>query len=464
MKNRREATNAEGWILASANLGNNAYFMVITMFMMFFFTNVMGIKPMVAGTIFMVARLVDALTDPVMGFIIDHSNFKHFGKYRGYIQIGAPVLGLVFVMLFTVPGFEMGGKVIYAYLVYILYSLVWTVVQIPILTFPIILSQNVARRTKFVALFQGCGSIIGAVSTAVVYKLLDVFGGMTDAGAWQKTAVCIAVFATIMQEIAMFGVRKLDVYDPELKEKTKSAHAQKKEHVSLNDRVSVITKNVALFALVISFGTDMFANQVNSNTTTYFFLYNLGGRTDLQSILGVVSLPTAIVLMFLAGPIAGRFGKKRIILFCEAVCIVCNLAMLATGGDKIPVVMVAGIVGTVMFTMTNMMCRSALLDVASYTKLKQGKDVAGLMSSSFTFVNKMVQAFGSFFTGWLLELVAFDQTAEVQSEGTMRGILLMRLLLPIAAQVATLIAMKWYPITRSVEEEISQKAAAPAGK
>ncbi len=455
MGTRREATNLEGYMFATANLGNNAYFMVITMFMMFFFTNVLGLKPMVAGSIFMVARLIDALTDPIMGFIVDHTNFKHFGKYRGYVQIGAPFLGVVFVMLFTAPQFSMGGKIAYAYLVYILYSLVWTVVQIPIITFPILLSQKVARRTKFMALFQGCGSIIGAVCTAVIYKMLDAFGGMMSGAAWQKTAICIAVFATIMQEIAMFAVRKLDTYNPEAeiqKQETKKQNTK----VPMKDRMSVITKNVALFALVISFGTDMFANQINSNTTTYYFLYNLNGRTDLQGMLGIVGLPAAIALMFLAGPIAGRFGKKRVIYFCEIVCIIGNVLMLVTGGVNIPVVMVTSIIGSIMFTVTNMMCRSALLDVASYTKMKEGKDVAGLMSSSFTFVNKLVQAFGAFFAGWLLELVAFDATAQVQSEQTLTGLLLMRTLIPIAAQVATLIAMKWYPISKKVEKEMDE--------
>lgn len=455
---RREATTAEGWIFATANLGNNAYFMIITMFMMFFFTNVMGLKPMVAGTIFMVARLVDAFTDPIMGFIIDHTNFKHFGKLRGYVQIGAPFLGVVFVMLFTVPNMGLGGKVIYAYLVYILYSLIWTVVQIPILTFPILLSQDTARRAKLIALFQGCGGIVSAAGTAVVYKLLDVFGGMTDGGAWQKTAICVAIFATIMQEIAMFAVRRLDVYNPELKQQAALRKQQGNVKIPLKDRVAVITKNVALFALVISFGTDMFANQISSNTTTYFFIYNLNGRTELQSILGLVNLPVIILLMFIAGAITVRFGKKKIILFCEAVCIACNLVMLLSGGTNIFIVMATSVISVIMFSVTNMMCRAALLDVACYTKNKYGRDVAGLMSSSFTFVNKLVQAVGSFFTGWLLELVAFDAAAQVQSQGALTGILVMRTVIPIIAQVVTLIAMRWYPITKEVEADLSRPA------
>lgn len=150
---KTESTTLEAWVYGVGNIANNLIFMLVTMFMMFFFTNVMGLDPVVAGTIFMVARLVDALTDPVMGWIIDHTNTKHFGKYRGFIHFGAPLLGVVVVALFTVPGFSTAGKILYAYIIYILYSLCWTVVQVPQLTIPIIMSNNIAKRTKYQAIF-----------------------------------------------------------------------------------------------------------------------------------------------------------------------------------------------------------------------------------------------------------------------------------------------------------------------
>lgn len=80
MKKQSEATTLQSWWFATGNIANNLIFMFITMFMMYFFTNVMGLDPVVAGTIFMVARLVDAFTDPIMGMIIDRTNFKHFGN------------------------------------------------------------------------------------------------------------------------------------------------------------------------------------------------------------------------------------------------------------------------------------------------------------------------------------------------------------------------------------------------
>lgn len=452
---KTESTTLEAWVFGVGNIANNLIFMLVTMFMMFFFTNVMGLDPVVAGTIFMVARLVDALTDPVMGWIIDHTNTKHFGKYRGFIHFGAPLLGVVVVALFTVPGFSTAGKILYAYIIYILYSLCWTVVQVPQLTIPIIMSNNIAKRTKYQAIFQGVGSIGAAVTSVLAMSIVNANGGMQDPHAWQLVAIVFAVIATVLFEISTLAVRKLDVYNAEAVDRQKRLAAEQKEKkVPLKERVAFLTRNVALFALLISFGTDMFANQINSATGTYFFVYNLNGRTDIMSTLSMMSMPVSIAMIFLAGPLVAKFSKKSTICACEVVGIASSLILLLSGGTNIPVVLVTGIVSTIAFAVCNLMCRTALLDVASYTRWKTGVDAAGLMASTFTFANKLCQAVASFAAGWLLKWIAFDSTLAMQSEGTLRGLLMIRTLIPVIAFVCTLVAMRFYPIDKKGEEEL----------
>lgn len=455
MKKQSEATTLQSWWFATGNIANNLIFMFITMFMMYFFTNVMGLDPVVAGTIFMVARLVDAFTDPVMGMIIDRTNFKHFGKYRGFIHFGAPLLGVVVVVLFTVPNLPMSGKILYAYITYILYSLAWTVVQVPQLTIPILMSNNVARRTKIQAIFQGVGSIGVGVTSGLAMAVVNANGGMNDPHAWQVTAIVFAVLATIGFELSTLAVRNLDTYDPNAKARAAQRREQQKaQQLPLRQRMAFITKNVALFALLIGFGTDMFANQVNSQTQTYFWVYNMNGRTDLMSILSALSMPISIVMIFLAGPMVARFSKKTTICACEIVGIASTAVLLLSGAKNVPVVMITSIISTIAFLVCNLMCRTALLDVASYTRVKTGVDAAGLMASSFTFANKLCQAVASFVAGWLLKVIAFDATLAMQTQSTMDKLLLMRCLFPIAAYAITLVAMRFYPIDKQGEADL----------
>lgn len=320
VKKQSEATTLQSWWFATGNIANNLIFMFITMFMMYFFTNVMGLDPVVAGTIFMVARLVDAFTDPIMGMIIDRTNFKHFGKYRGFIHFGAPLLGVVVVVLFTVPNLPMSGKILYAYITYILYSLAWTVVQVPQLTIPILMSNNVARRTKIQAIFQGVGSIgVGSIGVGVTSGLamavVNANGGMNDPHAWQVTAIVFAVLATIGFALSTLAVRNLDTYDPNAKARAAQRREQQKaQQLPLRQRMAFITKNVALFALLIGFGTDMFANQINSQTQTYFWVYNMNGRTDLLDVASYTRVKTGVDA---AGLMASSFTFAN--KLCQAV-------------------------------------------------------------------------------------------------------------------------------------------------
>ena len=253
VKKQSEATTLQSWWFATGNIANNLIFMFITMFMMYFFTNVMGLDPVVAGTIFMVARLVDAFTDPIMGMIIDRTNFKHFGKYRGFIHFGAPLLGVVVVVLFTVPNLAMA--------------------------------------------------------------VVNANGGMNDPHAWQVTAIVLAVLATIGFELSTLAVRNLDTYDPNAKARAAQRREQQKaQQLPLRQRMAFITKNVALFALLIGFGTDMFANQINSQTQTYFWVYNMNGRTDLLDVASYTRVKTGVDA---AGLMASSFTFAN--KLCQAV-------------------------------------------------------------------------------------------------------------------------------------------------
>lgn len=177
------------------------------------------------------------------------------------------------------------------------------------------------------------------------------------------------------------------------------------------------------------------------------------GNTGLQSSLQIVSIPTAIILMFLAKPLAQKFGKKKLICFCEIIGIISSIIVLA-GGASVPAVIASSLIGAIPLSLCNMMCRTALLDVASYTQVRTGVNAGGLFSSTFTFTNKLMQAVASYAAGWLLSLIAFDATAQTQSAGTLQGILILRTVTPIIAYVITLIAMRFYPIDKKAEMQL----------
>lgn len=450
---KTEASELDSWLFASGNFGSNLVFIMISTYIMYFYTNVLGVSAAAAGTIFMVARLVDAVTDPIMGMIVDRTNSKRFGKYRGYITIGAPFLGIAFVALFTAPQLSAGGRLFYAYFTYILYSLIWTVVQIPKAALPIMLSNNSSTRTRINAIVQALGSIATMVITSWVLPMLDVFGGQDNPAAWQKVAVIMAVGATAFLWISNLPLRALDVYNP-------NAEKAKKEgkKVTFRDSLNLLVHNRALLCILLAFGTDMFANQISSAVRIYFFRYNMGGRTDLISYLGYVGIVAAFILVPMSKRYIGKLGMRKGIGFVEALCIPFSLLLLiAAPRQNVVLVMTALIVNTALFSMTNTFSRSALLDAANYSEIKNGVSNNALVSSTFTFVNKCCQAFSAFFAGYILSATGYNAQLQQQSQSTMNSILYLMTLVPIAAYICSLVGMYFYPIKREDEAQMQIK-------
>ena len=451
MNNSVEASEKQVYLYSIGNIANTAIFAFVGTYIMFYYTNILGISATVAGTIFMVARIIDALTDPIMGMIIDRTNSKRFGKYRPYIIFGSPILGIIFVVMFMAPDLSMGGKIVYAYTSYILYSLAWTCVQIPQLALPIILSNNSTRRTKVQAIFQAVGNIGNLAATSLAIYMLDWFGGDGSKESWFTVALIFAIFSTIMFIMSAMSVRKLDVYNPIQASKVKSG-----EKISIKQRIKVITSNTALLMVLISFGTDQLALQIGNGLNMYFFKYNMGEKTHLMGMIGWTTTIFSFVLIGIVGWYVGKLGKKYGIIVAESLAIIAALGLLFVPSNNTFLVMFFILASVSIGAITNMLSRSAVLDSANYAEWKTGINGSALVSSTFTFVNKLSQAFGAFIMGYVLDLVGYAPNLAQQSPATLKAILYMKTLIPIAAFVCSVIAMKFYPIDKKTEKEMEE--------
>lgn len=447
--NTMEASEKQVYLYSIGNIANTAIFAFVGTYIMFYYTNILGISATVAGTIFMVARIVDAFTDPIMGMIIDRTNTKKFGKYRPFIMFGSPLLGIIFVVMFMAPDLSMGGKIVYAYTSYILYSLAWTCVQIPQLALPIILSNNTTRRTKIQAIFQAVGNIGNIAVTSLAIHMLSWFGGDGSKEAWFTVAVIFAIFSTIMFIGSAMSVRKLDVFNP-----SQASRVASGEKISLKDRIKVITSNTALLMVLISFGTDSLAIQIGNGLNMYFFKYNMGEKQHLMGALGWSTTIFSFILIALVGWYVGKLGKKNGIIVAELLAIVAAVGLLFTPSHNTFLVMVFLIGSLLIGAITNMLSRSAVLDSANYAEWKTGINGSALVSSTFTFVNKLSQAFGAFIMGYVLDFVGYAPNLAQQSPATLKAILYMKTLIPIFAFICSVIAMKFYPIDKKTESEM----------
>ena len=365
----------------------------------------------------------------------------------------------MFVLLFTAPNFSASGKIAYAFVTYIIYSLAWTIVQIPQLALPAMLTNDLAKRTRIQAIFQAFGSIAALVVSAWALPILNALGGQEDAGAWMKFTIIFGAISAVLFILSAMSVKDVDVYNPDMK-------VSKKEKQSFSETFSVITKNKALLCVLIAYGTDMFAYQISNSLRIYFFQYNMGGRMDLITYIGYASTFIGFALVAFIQPFVKKTGKKAGIIAIEALAVVFTLPMLITGltgGYAIAAVMFTYIAVTFTWTINNMLSRAAVLDSANYAQITTGIDGTALVNSTFTFVNKCCQAFSMFFGGAILSATGYSATVEQQSPECLKAILLLCTVGPILGYIASVVAMYFYPLTRKGEVEMQEKLNQAAG-
>src|SRR4030042_138564 len=124
----------------------NFIFQTVMMFLLFFYTDVMGISPLVAGIIFLITRIFDAVNDPMMGAIADRTNTR-WGKFRPWVLWSALPFGIIGILMFTTPNLSAVGKIIYAFITYNLMMMIYTVNNVPYCSLTGVLTGNSVERT-----------------------------------------------------------------------------------------------------------------------------------------------------------------------------------------------------------------------------------------------------------------------------------------------------------------------------
>lgn len=420
-------------------MGSNLAFFLVMSYLTFFYTDIFGISSYVVATLMLVSRFIDAFTDPIMGMLGDNTRSK-MGKYRPWIIFGAPVLGLLVFLLFTAPEMSATMKVVYAYVIYILYSLASTVVNIPYHALTPVISKDPQQRTVIVTWKQGMGTVSQFIITILALPLVELFGGGKQ--GWAIYGALIGILTTVSFWICAWGGKKYDKVDETVS----------KEKFNFKENIQLITKNKPMLMLMIAFGTDVLANATYSAVNMYYFKYVLG-RVDLVAPVATAILIGGIVSLPFLPFLSKLLGKKRLYWFGSLLSILPLAVMWIK--PTAPVIILMSMMGAFGFMsrIPSNVGWAMLPECSDYAEWKYGKRGDGLLSSSLTFINKFGMAIGGFIASFFLGLVGFVANQD-QSEVVLNMIVFLRFGMPILGYIASLISMHFYEITSEKYEEI----------
>ncbi len=359
-------------VLAGYGVGDFAFNVVtsaMALYLLYYYTDVFGISAATAGTIFLVGRGWDAVSDPIMGYVADRG-YERWGMYRPFLVAGAVPLGLTFALCFYGPALSPSGRVAWALVTYLLLSTTFTVASIPYLAMSAALTRDAHQRTRLSASRMIFGIMAMALVAVGTKPLVDMFANEQDG-----FRLIFAVFAVLIVVSILVTHAMID-------EKPSPARANT---VSVSDTVKAVLANRALLVLCVASLFGVGATVIRGASLLYYFKYNLG-QEDLVPLFFLFMILAFILGVALTTPAARRFEKKHILLASISVLIVMSIAIYFTPYSAIVLVFLFPLTGMVASGAINTMYWSMLPDTVEYGQWRTGLRAEGATISIYTFI------------------------------------------------------------------------------
>ncbi len=416
--------------------GINFHFSMTTNFLLFFYTDVFGLLPVVAGSVLLFARLSDAITDPLMGLLADRTQTR-WGKLRPYLLFGAIPLGVASVLLFSVPPWSDSAKTAYAYSTYIFWGICFTVVTIPYSALTAAITADSQERTELSTYRIGFATMGGGLVAVITPGLVALFE--TPAAGFQTLMIIYSVFGVGMLWFCFATV-------------TERVKASQEVTVGPRDILRIFRSAGPLWILMIVFVLGSVSYTLQTGAKLYYFKYNLG-REDLWSVF-LLSTAIPAFLGILAAPRVGAsLGKAGGMIVCSLLTFVSGLGVYFTAYDNLPMIFFWSIVGAFGGAPIGVLTWSIIPDTVEYAEWKSGIRAEGIIYSVTGFFQKVSGALGGALSGLILAATGYVAGA-VQSERALHGILSTITIVPMVFGVGAVIALMFYRIDAQTHAEI----------
>lgn len=413
----------------------------------FFLTDVFGITAFSVAGIMLVSRVVDAITDPVMGIGADRTKSR-WGKFRPWMIFFAPVLGFAVFLLFYTPNIPESMKVIYAYGVFIFYSIAITIVSIPYFALVPVISKDSHTRTIIISWKSVmCQVAVLCISTFAL-PMVNMFGGGQK--GWSTFGGIVGVAATIFVWIAADGAKAHDISsNTEVSKNTKNENKEE-------NNFKILLKTKPLLVLVTAFGLSMFANTLVNSANMYYFKYILNKQNWIPTVMAV-SMGASILASMILPKIEGIFGKKKAFIYSTLICIIPLILLgLNPNVTSIYSLLAQLILFGFMYGIASALPWAMIPDCIDYAEWKYGVQPNGLFTATFTFVQKCGIAIGGFLSSFLLGMAGFVANKD-QVESSIKMIISLRFIIPAMLFLLVVVVLYFYEITPERTKEISKE-------
>lgn len=432
------------------DIANDFSFIFASSYVLVFYTKVMGIKAGLVGTMFLIARCIDAFTDIGMGRLVDNTKGNANGRFKPWLlRMCGPVAIASFLMYQVgLANASYTVKVVYMFVTYILWgSVFYTSINIPYGSLASVISNDPKDRSSL-SVFRSLGGglagvLIMAIAPQVVYKT-DAAGNQVVIGSNVTLIAGIFSVCAIICYIICYSLCTERV-QVEPKEKT--------ERMNLGKTLGQLFSSRALLGVILSAILMLFASLMGQGINNYLFA-DYFKNTDAISIMAAMQLPVMLVLAMCSTKLATKFGKKECgvagMLFSAGVYIA--IGFWGITDVKLYLVMVfIGMLGMYFFMMQ---CYALVGDVIDDMEVKTGKRDDGTIYGMYSFSRKIGQAIAGGLSGWALGWIGYQEKAVEQTAEVAKGIYNLSTFFPgVVYLVCALVLAFVYPLNKKKTTE-----------
>ncbi|WP_432199899.1 MFS transporter [Erythrobacter sp. W53] len=388
-----------GW--ASGAFGVAILMNGISGLILLFAASILQIEPWLAGLVIFLSKMVDVVTDPIVGVWSDrHKGPK--GRRRPFMLWGSIMGAVSFALIFSAP--ELGSQYLtaaYLFLALCLYAFAYTLYNIPYLAMPAEMTDSYHERSSIHAyrmVFVSLGAMIASSGVKAALEWL----GKTEAQSYAIVGLACAVLILVSTMIAYFATSTARFTEAG-ETSTKSGAAQ------VVDEFNAVKQNKHFLRLISVKFAQLLGVQVTGAAFAYFFVQSLGRDFNVLALFGIVVSVSTIIFSPLLVRLSKRIGKKNSYYIAAGVNILYALSWsLASEGEPVWAILLRGVLVAVAFTGNVVMAMSMLTDIINEDAERSGVRREGAFTALYSFVEKLTGAVGPLIVGVALSFAGFN--------------------------------------------------------
>jgi GPH family glycoside/pentoside/hexuronide:cation symporter len=434
------------------DFGNDFFFILVSAFLMVYYTDIFHISAEVVGILFFTARLWDAVADMAWGRFIDMRKATRHGKFKPWIlRMSFPLVLSGVLMFVKIPGMSDGFYLAWAFVTYIVWGTLYSTVNIPYGSMASVITSDPVERTTL-STWRTMGAMLASLIINVLGPLIVFVDNRMDADRMFMAAVLFGVLA-ISCYVACYKLSTERIVAPE--------RPQEKRNMRLT--VRALIRNKPLIWILIASLIFMVNMMLIGTVNTYLFK-DYFSDARMLSIIGFVQAATVFLAMPLVKPLVTRFGKKELASVGMALTSIVYLLLYFLSDISAMGFVALSAIGMFAMGFFNLVIWAFVTDVIDYHEHLTDMREDATVYSIYSMARKVGQAIAGGIGGYAIGAVGYQATVQQQTTDTLQGIYSLATLVPaIVYLIIFLIMVFLYPLSKKRTLQLSADLAAKRG-